>query len=283
LRLLSSHIAALRGEWTILKMNENEKIKYIIQDCHMNFLVGSGLSAPYLRTLGDIENLLTELGDRNSVDGKGQIIRASLYKKYFNGAIAKNLDMLDGDEPAANILENYRSFLTLINSILLKRKSTILSKEANVFTTNVDVFLEKALEDVGVEYNDGFNGRFRPLFSLSNFKKSRSKRSLHYDDEKKVENDDNNYLNLIVDEAHNILSEQSERESEHWRDYRLETFEEIMKEGRKFGVFLTIASQRPADISPTIISQLHNYFVHRLINNEDIRAVEKTISYLDKV
>jgi DNA helicase HerA-like ATPase len=100
---------------------------------------------------------------------------------------------------------------------------------------------------------------------------------------KKDENNPSNYLNLIVDEAHNILSESSERESEQWKDYRLETFEEIIKEGRKFGVFLTIASQRPSDISPTIISQLHNYFLHRLINNEDIRAVEKTISYLDKV
>lgn len=102
-------------------------------------------------------------------------------------------------------------------------------------------------------------------------------------DDKKAENDDKNYLNLIVDEAHNILSEESQRESEQWKDYRLETFEEIIKEGRKFGVFLTIASQRPADISPTIISQLHNYFIHRLINNEDIRAVGKSISYLDKV
>lgn len=101
--------------------------------------------------------------------------------------------------------------------------------------------------------------------------------------DKKTENNDNKYLNIIVDEAHNILSENSERESEQWKDYRLETFEEIIKEGRKFGVFLTVASQRPADISPTIISQLHNYFLHRLINNEDIRAVEKTISYLDKV
>lgn len=90
-------------------------------------------------------------------------------------------------------------------------------------------------------------------------------------------------LNIIVDEAHNILSYASERESETWKDYRLETFEEIIKEGRKFGVFLTIASQRPSDISSTIISQLHNFFLHRLINNNDILAVEKTISYLDKV
>lgn len=102
-------------------------------------------------------------------------------------------------------------------------------------------------------------------------------------DEKKRKNDDKAYLNIIIDEAHNILSWNSERESEQWKDYRLETFEEIIKEGRKFGVFLTIASQRPSDISATIISQIHNYFLHRLINNNDIMAVEKTISYLDKV
>ena len=102
-------------------------------------------------------------------------------------------------------------------------------------------------------------------------------------DEQKERNDETTYLNIIVDEAHNILSRDSDRESEQWKDYRLETFEEIIKEGRKFGVFLTIASQRPSDISATIISQLHNYFLHRLINNNDILAVEKTISYLDKL
>ncbi len=101
--------------------------------------------------------------------------------------------------------------------------------------------------------------------------------------EQKEKNDETSYLNIIVDEAHNILSRDSDRESEQWKDYRLETFEEIIKEGRKFGVFLTIASQRPSDISSTIISQLHNYFLHRLINNNDILAVEKTISYLDKL
>lgn len=105
-----------------------------------------------------------------------------------------------------------------------------------------------------------------------------------YDDHKKKRSkNEKTYLNIIIDEAHNILSYSSNRESETWKDYRLETFEEIIKEGRKFGVFLTIASQRPSDISDTIISQLHNYFLHRLINNRDIQAVERTISYLDKV
>jgi hypothetical protein len=88
-------------------------------------------------------------------------------------------------------------------------------------------------------------------------------------------------VHLIVDEAHNILSEQSSRESESWKDYRLEQFEEIIKEGRKFGMFVTIASQRPADISPTIVSQLHNFFIHRLVNDRDLYLIDNTISTLD--
>lgn len=88
-------------------------------------------------------------------------------------------------------------------------------------------------------------------------------------------------IHLIVDEAHNILSDQSAREAETWKDYRLEQFEEIIKEGRKFGMFITIASQRPADISPTIVSQLHNFFIHRLVNDRDLYLIDNTISTLD--
>ncbi|WP_024873375.1 ATP-binding protein [Tolumonas lignilytica] len=90
-------------------------------------------------------------------------------------------------------------------------------------------------------------------------------------------------FHMIIDEAHNILSTQSNRESESWKDYRLELFEEIIKEGRKFGFFLTLSSQRPADISPTIMSQLHNFFIHRLVNDRDLQLLENTISSLDEL
>lgn len=90
-------------------------------------------------------------------------------------------------------------------------------------------------------------------------------------------------LSIVIDEAHNILSRESSREAESWKDYRLETFEEIIKEGRKFGVFVTIASQRPNDISPTITSQAHNYFVHRLVNEKDLQAIASAVSYIDRI
>lgn len=89
------------------------------------------------------------------------------------------------------------------------------------------------------------------------------------------------YLNIIIDEAHNLLSYESSQESETWQNTRLEMFEEVLKEGRKFGVFVTLASQRPHDISPTITSQLHHYFLHQLVNPKDIDAVRSAVSYLD--
>lgn len=87
---------------------------------------------------------------------------------------------------------------------------------------------------------------------------------------------------LIIDEAHNILNSEYRNNGDDWQDYRLSVFEEIIKEGRKFGFYLTLSSQRPADISPTILSQVHNYFIHRLVNEKDLKMLENTMPTLDK-
>ena len=65
-----------------------EKLKNIVQDCNINFLFGSGMSASYLKVLGSIEVLLT---DANKIEDKEKkkIIKSSLYKLYFDGVIEK--------------------------------------------------------------------------------------------------------------------------------------------------------------------------------------------------
>lgn len=175
------------------------------------------------------------------------------------------------------ILKYYRDLLT--GYVQKEFVYHIVKRAKKVFST-----LEKY-----IVIEDKKNIQNLTIISFKNVSESTIKKSLPlvickewYDNHKKSGNREK-LLNIIIDEAHNILSANSNRESETWKDYRLETFEEIIKEGRKFGVFLTIASQRPFDISQTIISQLHNYFLHRLINNKDIEAIEKTVSYLDKV
>ncbi len=86
-------------------------------------------------------------------------------------------------------------------------------------------------------------------------------------------------INIVIDEAHNILYEDDKNILCH--ESVLEVFEKVVKEGRKFGVFLMLASQRPSDISQTIISQLHNYFIHKLVNPSDISKIRKAVAYMD--
>src|SRR5260370_11202065 len=158
-----------------------DRILDIVESCNLNFLIGSALSSPYLRTLGLIETLLTDLEKQELPEGENRLIRCSLYKSYFDGVISKNRRILEGDPEAKPVLDGYFDFLRSINKILLKRKSTILGKEVNLFTTNIDIFLEQTIERIGLECNDGFSGRFAPWFALSNFKKWHFKRSLQYD------------------------------------------------------------------------------------------------------
>ncbi|RWK92119.1 MAG: DUF87 domain-containing protein [Mesorhizobium sp.] len=81
---------------------------------------------------------------------------------------------------------------------------------------------------------------------------------------------------LVLEEAHNYARPARADEDRGHRLARL-TYERIAKEGRKFGLSLIIASQRPSEISQTIISQCANFISHRLQNPDDIDHFRRII------
>ncbi|MHA1224501.1 MAG: ATP-binding protein, partial [Candidatus Heimdallarchaeaceae archaeon] len=81
---------------------------------------------------------------------------------------------------------------------------------------------------------------------------------------------------VILEEAHNYTFPYRQDESRGIKVSR-ETFERIAKEGRKFGLSLIIASQRPSDVSGTILSQCSNFIVHRLQNPTDIEHFREMV------
>src|SRR5699024_3841155 len=58
-------------------------------------------------------------------------------------------------------------------------------------------------------------------------------------------------------------------------------FRTVAKEGRKFGVFLILSSQRPGELSKTVLSQCNNFILHRIRNNIDLDQMRKSIPYLN--
>lgn len=86
-------------------------------------------------------------------------------------------------------------------------------------------------------------------------------------------------LLVILDEAHNFLGK-----SVGGEDYsmNLDSFELIAKEGRKYGLNICMATQRPRDITEGVLSQMGTLLVHRLTNDRDREVVERACGEIDR-
>ena len=84
-------------------------------------------------------------------------------------------------------------------------------------------------------------------------------------------------INFIIEEAHRFLKEQN-----NYGIIGYNIFERIAKEGRKYGYLLGISSQRPNELSKTVISQCSNFIVHRVQNPDDLQYISKMVPYINQ-
>lgn len=80
---------------------------------------------------------------------------------------------------------------------------------------------------------------------------------------------------LLCDEAHLYLPTRNDADAAQRQ--ALGTFERIAKEGRKYGFSLVVVSQRPSDVSKTILSQCNNFLSLRLTNDADQAVIERLV------
>ena len=80
---------------------------------------------------------------------------------------------------------------------------------------------------------------------------------------------------LILEEAQNYIPEVDKNGK---KSITKKVFEKIAREGRKFGVSLIVSSQRPSELSKTILSQCNTFIVHKLQNPEDQRYIRQIVS-----
>lgn len=85
-------------------------------------------------------------------------------------------------------------------------------------------------------------------------------------------------VNLVMEEAHRYIS--INKANDFGRGNNI--FERIAKEGRKYGLFLLVASQRPSELSKTVLSQCSNFIVHRIQNPEDLAHIRKITPHVSE-
>lgn len=83
---------------------------------------------------------------------------------------------------------------------------------------------------------------------------------------------------LVMEEAHNFIKRYNDgREEISASQLCTESFEKIAREGRKFGLSLTLSSQRPSELSPTVLSQCNTFLLHRIVNDRDQELVKRLV------
>ncbi len=85
---------------------------------------------------------------------------------------------------------------------------------------------------------------------------------------------------LVLEEAHNFIqqhSPQSEEATVTPIQMCRSVFEKIAREGRKFGLGLVLSSQRPSELSPTVLAQCNTFLLHRIVNDRDQELIKKLV------
>ena len=80
---------------------------------------------------------------------------------------------------------------------------------------------------------------------------------------------------LTLEEAQNYIPEKNKKDKE---SISKKVFERIAREGRKYGISLLVSSQRPFELSKTVLSQCNSFIIHRLQNPEDQKYVRQLVS-----
>ncbi len=160
-----------------MKILDKKELKEMIQSGHINLLIGSGCSRPYLATLGGIEKRMNKGTTREAAQKEYyQLIKKS--KAVLNEKRETNEDE---KKSLQSTKQHYDDFIGFWTEAISKRSLGIVNKQVNLFTTNFDLFLEDACERLRVPYNDGFSGQLNPKFSVANFNRIQKYKSLQFD------------------------------------------------------------------------------------------------------
>lgn len=85
-------------------------------------------------------------------------------------------------------------------------------------------------------------------------------------------------IHLLLEEAHRYVASAPSRFSID----ATKIFERIAKEGRKYGMFVLLASQRPSELSKTVLSQCSNFLVHRIQNPDDLSQIRQMTPFISE-
>ena len=225
------------------------------------------------------------------IDSTGQFSESILLTQYVSGFINPDLDKYETNEDLYFTLEDVEKALnfTLISEGLLRNEkayneaitlkvrlhSLVISENAKFFNYPKYIKLENYI--AGLVTKDTKKAQIIN-FNLEDIDDSIAKvitkiyARLLFDFTKRLVNRATIPFHIFLEESHRYVQNDNDK---FLLGYNI--FERVAKEGRKYGLVLNLISQRPVEISETVISQCSNFFIFKMTHPRDIEYIKKML------
>lgn len=262
--------------------SKSDKLKTIITifstaDFSLNTIVGD--SGQCIRDLlfvdfGKLKDIecIQKFCDTKIIENVGDFLSKSKNVVYDINEFSKAVSfavLYEGSISSQRIQEYTATLTTRLQALIDSDQGRILTKTS---FTNIDDYVESIL---GI--NQIVNIDISSLDDSSSEVVVKVITKLFFDYIKKMSKKADMPINLIIEEAHRFVRSES-----HTGALNYNIFERVAKEGRKYGLLLGISSQRPSELSKTVVSQCSNFIIHRVQNPDDLSYISRMVPYISE-
>ncbi|MBT0821664.1 ATP-binding protein [Campylobacter lari] len=260
----------------ITKVTISDKLKSLIKDaenllkkCNLKFGVANE----------EISNILKHIEKQINFDDVDEIFKYK-YKdgEFFDYTfleIAAEIILVDEETRGNKTTRGYvGTMLTRLDYFINNPECFFMREMNNGYIKEVDKYLDylwgQQTQLIIIDTSELGNDILETLTSVI------SRLIFEYRKKQKGENRQKNPVHFVLDEAHRYIKKDQK--------YLLKDniFERIAREGRKFSLYLFISSQRPSELSETVLSQCVNFIIHRIQNENDMRHINAVLPYFSE-
>lgn len=271
-KITSAQGVIMKSKQIVETIGENEQLIDFFENLNKE------CSISYGDNMGQLSSFLSKIDIKEELAIKTNMERLNT-GEYFDYTFLKaavDIVLLDEEAKGNSRIREYTSTMISRLDYFLNNPECDFMRKVSEIYKNEEEYLEKCF---GISSNNKTNQIIiidssevsTDILELLTSVPSR----MIFDYRKKKKGDERRKqpVHLILDEAHRYIKKDT--------DYILKDniFERIAREGRKYALYLLISSQRPSELSSTVLSQCGNYIIHRIQNDYDMKYIYSVLPY----
>lgn len=273
-RITAARSILYRSGQMLIQDQRLEELRTFLQNAESNCTISYGDNKSQLSTF--LQKEASNVDEESALHVDAEKLRPGDYYNYHFLSVSVEMTLLEEEARGNSRIREYAStMLTRLDYFLNNQECDFMRADTKEYQTTED-YLDKVFgisdsardkQLVVIDCSEINSDTLELLTGVVSRLIFDYRKKMHGDQRRKAP------VHLIMDEAHRYIKKDAQY------ILRENIFEKIAREGRKYSLYLLLSSQRPSELSGTVLSQCGNYIVHRIQNEFDLKYVYSVLPY----